>query len=41
VEVSEKTAWKLLRVSPATIDRLLSPMKEEIRDRGRYLSRGK
>ena len=40
LEVSEKTARKLLWVSPATIDRLLSPMKGEIKDRGRYASRG-
>jgi hypothetical protein len=40
VEVSEKTAWKLLRVSPATIDRLLQPLKEEVKDRSRHSSRG-
>lgn len=40
LEVSEITARKLLRVSPATMDRLLRPRKEEIKDRGRYSSRG-
>jgi hypothetical protein len=40
VEVSEKTAGKLLRVSSATIDRLLRPLKEEVKDRSRYSSRG-
>lgn len=40
VEVSEKIARKLLRVSSATIDRLLRPLKEEVKDRSRYSSRG-
>jgi hypothetical protein len=40
VEVSEQTARKLLRVSPATIDRLLTPLKEEVKNRSRYSSRG-
>lgn len=38
--ISERTAEKLLRVSPATIDRLLRPKKGEIKDRRRYSSRG-
>jgi hypothetical protein len=40
IDVSETTARKLLRVSPATIDRLLKPLKAEVKDRSRYSSRG-
>ncbi len=40
VEVSERTAERLVRVSPATIDRLLRCKKGEIKDRRRYSSRG-
>lgn len=40
VEVSAETARKLLGVSPATIDRLLKPLKEEAKARNRYSSRG-
>lgn len=40
VAVSERTAQKLFRVSPATIDRLLRPKKGEIKDRRRYSSQG-
>jgi hypothetical protein len=40
LDISEQTAEKLLRVSPATIDRLLRPKKGEIKDRRRYSSRG-
>lgn len=39
IEIAEKTAQKLLRVSPATIDRLLRSKKSEIKDRRRYASR--
>lgn len=40
LDISEQTAEKLLRISPATIDRLLRPKKGEIKDRRRYGSRG-
>jgi hypothetical protein len=40
LDISEQTAEKLLRISPATIDRLLRPKKGEIKDRRRYSSRG-
>jgi len=40
LDISEPTAEKLLRVSPATIDRLLRPKKAQIKDRHRYSSRG-
>jgi hypothetical protein len=40
LDISERTAEKLLRVSPATIDRLLRPKKREWKDRRRYGSRG-
>ena len=40
LDVSDRTARKLLRVSPATIDRLLRPKKGELKDRRRYSSRG-
>ena len=40
LDISERTSEKLLRVSPATIDRLLRPKKGEIKDRRRYSSRG-
>jgi hypothetical protein len=40
LDISERTAEKLLRISPATIDRLLRPRKGEIKDRRRYSSRG-
>ncbi len=40
LEISEPTAQKLARISPATIDRLLRPLKAEIKDRRRYASRG-
>jgi hypothetical protein len=40
LDISEQTAEKLARISPATIDRLLRPKKGEIKDRRRYASRG-
>jgi len=40
LDISERTAEKLLRVSPATIDRLLRPKKGELKDRRRYEYRG-
>jgi hypothetical protein len=40
MDISEKTVQRLLRVSPATIDRLLRSKKGEIKDRRRYSSRG-
>jgi len=40
LDLSDRTAQKLLRVSPATIDRLLRPKKGDLKDRRRYSSRG-
>jgi hypothetical protein len=40
LDISEHTAQKLLRISPATIDRLLRSKKQEWNDRRRYASRG-
>src|SRR4030042_2920431 len=40
LDISEPTAEKRARISPATIDRLLRPKKEEIKDGRRYASRG-
>jgi hypothetical protein len=40
LDISEQTAEKLLRISPATIDRLLRARKAQIKDRRRYASRG-
>lgn len=40
LDISEGTAHKLLRVSPATIDRLLRSKKQAWKDHRRYASRG-
>lgn len=36
IMVSDRTAGKLKRISPATIDRLLQPHKRELKAKGRY-----
>lgn len=40
LDIPEWTAQKLLKVSPATIDRLLRSKKQEFKDRRRYARRG-
>jgi hypothetical protein len=40
LDISEQTAEKLVRISPATIDRLLRPKKAQIKDSRRYASWG-
>jgi hypothetical protein len=40
LDIPERTAKKLLRISPATIDRLLRPKKAQIKDGRRYSSWG-